>query len=648
MEPEVEQTLERAPTFLRAGGFPARVRAVLAARPWSRRPEPRTRYGSSCLPGLAALGPPAWEAAANELARSEAIRAGRFTYRGRTLVFSGQVDWRPAGVSDAWVQALHRLDDLIPLGVAAAVEPSERATWYGLAMGLVRDWIERARPGAIAWSVPVLACRVANLVQVHSFFAAELRGDAVPRRLLLQSVSAQAEALAAAVASRPPDVWTIVAGRALFLAGRLFDGLEARTWVEAGAQLLWPQLREQVHEDGGHRDRNPGVQALALAQYLHVCAVLQASHDDLPVWGRKRVKGMADFLARIVHPDGSLPRFHGGALDGVPPARELLATAAIVLHEPELARGGELPGAWPLLLVGESGRRTWRGFGGTTAAVPVARALRRTCYYVLAGEAGDAMILDGDAPGPGGAANVFGYELSVGGERLVVTGGAEPEAAGAWAAFSRGARSHNTLALATGDAEVAGEVIDAHWTVKHGLVCFSGTRQGLLPQGADLRHRRRVLCLPGRFWIVCDELLGAGVATAESYVHLHPETTVAAVCQGRPAFHVARSAQAMAQIVFAGGARVEMAGGIPEPRPQGWVSDGVGVRTPAPTIVLGMGGRLPLVLAYAILPRTGAPAALAVGHDGLDLRARLTIGGATWEIAAGDDDLELRAAPGAA
>ena len=129
------------------------------------------------------------------------------------------------------------------------------------------------------------------------------------------------------------------------MAGRFFDGMEARSWLDAGAATLWGQLREQVHEDGGHRERNLVIHSAVLADYLEIFATLLAAHDEIPVWARKRVKGMADFLARMVHPDGEIALFHGAAVGTARSPRELLATAGIVLHEPELAlpAGGRSP-----------------------------------------------------------------------------------------------------------------------------------------------------------------------------------------------------------------------------------------------------------------------------------------------------------------
>src|SRR5262249_54443786 len=145
----------------------------------------------------------------------------------------------------------------------------------------------------------------------------------------------------------------IQAGRALFMAGRFFDGMEARGWLEAGATLLWGQLREQGHEDGGHRGRNLAAHGLVLATYVAAGAMLRAANEGVPVWALERVKVMAAFLARLLQPDGEIPLFHGAGLGVGRPASELLAAAAVVLHEPGLAPPGDLPGVWPLLVLGD-------------------------------------------------------------------------------------------------------------------------------------------------------------------------------------------------------------------------------------------------------------------------------------------------------
>src|SRR5207247_10961414 len=95
--------------------------------------------------------------------------------------------------------------------------------------------------------------RLPTLPDLHACFAAELRADPAQRRAVLEGLLAQATALAAAVAGQAADHRLIGAGRALFMAGRFFDGMEARGWLEAGATILWDPPRAHVNDDGRPR-----------------------------------------------------------------------------------------------------------------------------------------------------------------------------------------------------------------------------------------------------------------------------------------------------------------------------------------------------------------------------------------------------------
>ncbi len=637
---------------LRPVGIPGRLRALFAVPGWGRRPEPHVRYGEPCLPGLALLGRQHVVEARGLLERADAVRGRRFTYRGRTVGFPGRIDWNPRGLSEDWRIALNALDELFALGVAAALAPTPevRRGWYDLTTTLVREWTTGAPAGRrVAWDVPALARRIPNLIYTHVMFAPELRGDPPARRLLLGSLYAQTSALAAAVGGRTPDHWLVHAGRALFLAGRFFDGMEARAWLESGAALLWGQLREQVYEDGGHRGRNPATHALVLADYLEILAILQTANDDVPIWARKRVKGMADFLARLVHPDGELPLFHGAAVGVARPARELLAAAAVVLHEPALASPGELPGVWPLLIVGEPGRRVHAHLPRhRQAAEP--RALRRSGFYVLPGDPGDLMILDGAGPPPGGDAGAFGFELSVGGARLLVDAGAAGEEPEPWTEYFRSTRAHNVVSVADAD-QVNGSrplgVSDVQWVARDGILYFAGTHDGFARLAPDfrLRHRRHVFCLPGRFWVVCDQIIGTGTWHAESFLHLHPDARLAATCHGRPAFTATRSETAWLQIVPAGAPEVHVVHGVEAPRPQGWYAPRLGERMPAPVLALLTEGPLPLLLGYALLPRVDGPAELRLEHDAFRLHATLVTGEREYLLSVVQGDVEMIARP---
>jgi heparinase II/III-like protein len=629
----------------KVGGLPARLRSALTARGWVQRPEPRVRFGPTLLPGASAVGPGERPLAASFVARAAAVREGLVAHLGHAERFDGRIEWFPPGTSVAWQAALHALDEVLAVSIAAATEadPHARRDWYGLAMDVVRDWGDRVPVGQpIAWSVPVLARRVLNLLALPALLTPELRQDAAGRRRLLVAVYDQADALAAALPRQPADPSLVAAARALFLAGRFFDGMEARAWLETGTATLWAQLREQVAEDGGHVSRSLGAHAAVLADYLAVLAVLRADNDDVPVWGRKRVKGMADFLARLTHPDGALAQFDGDAADGAWPVAELLATAAVVLHEPAFATADELPGLRPLLLVGERGRRAYRGMA-SGPAVPSGRALRRTGFYVLAGEPGDVMLVDGAARVTSGGTSVFGYELSVGGERLVVTPSAALEERGTMADYARALRARNVVVPASRLRAAEPPTTDTRWTVRDGVQYFFGTCDGVLP---GIRFRRRIFCLPGRFWLVADEVSGEGTFAGDSLVHLHPATTVrAAAAGGRPLLAFARSAASTAAMLTAGVRQVTLMGGVVGPESQGWYATTRGQWDAAPAVALRVAGPLPLLVGYAFVPRGDRDGELVLEGNAFELHATLRLGPVVHRLTAVQDEVELHTHP---
>jgi uncharacterized heparinase superfamily protein len=212
-----------------------------------------------------AAGDRVW--AAPLLATAEALRTGQFRHHGRTVTMRDHVQWYPAEAGDAWLEAHHGLGVLVPVGVAShlADAANRRHVWYEIGAGIVSDWIAEVGPSSPnAWERPVLTQRILHLIHFHEFFAAELREDTRFRGTFLRSLYDQVQQLASDVEGAPSDPWLVASGRALVTAGRFFDDLEAREWLEHGGGILWRQLQEQVNEDGGHAWRSPAWQALVL------------------------------------------------------------------------------------------------------------------------------------------------------------------------------------------------------------------------------------------------------------------------------------------------------------------------------------------------------------------------------------------------
>jgi hypothetical protein len=619
-----------------------RLRSALLNRGWNRGPEPRVRFGQPLLPGLACLGPADRPAGAVLLAEADALRDGHVTLLGRVTPCRGEIDWAGRDATPSWRVALHGLGHLVPPGFAAvlAESPDERATWWALVSTHLQDWLTRGRRGhGAAARLEAQTRRVTNLMQLATIFADELQADPDLRRAVLEAVYTDAMSLSVTLPRHPADVWLVVGARALHTAGRFFDGDEARGWVESATTILWRQLRELVHDDGGLRDRSPARHALVLAEYLELFASLWANVEEIPAWERKRVRMMTFCLARLLHPSGELALGDGGPIAVPHPGDELMAVAAVVLEEPAFALERDLPGIWPVAILGKRSRRVYQALVRAPQGGATPRALRRTGFYVLPGDDGDVMILDA-AGSSSGRTGSFAFECSIGGRLLVVGPGAGGDDGHPLASWARSPQARNVLVdrrVFTPAPGRGGAEPEIYWTMRDGLLCFAGTDQ----RAADLRHRRYVFCLPGRFWIVCDEMIGSGAWEGDSLLHLHPDARLRATCAGRPSFFVERSDRASALIVLATAGEVRVQTGLGGPRPQGWYAQRPGDFVAAPMLSLAVAGTLPLVAGYALLPRAAEPATLMLDSDTFQLRAVLRQGDQEFVVTAADHELEL-------
>ena len=491
----------------------SRLRSALLSRGWHRTSsEPRVKPGQPLLPGLQCLGSADRAAAADLLRNAAALREGHLALLGRITPCDGEIYWAGRDATPTFRMALHSLEHLVPASYAAvlAESPDERTEWWTLVSRHLEDWLTRGRRGhGAAARLESQTRRLTNMIQIATIFAPELQHDAELRRPLLEVMYGDAASLAVTLPRHPADVWLVVGARALFSAGRFFGCEEARGWLELASGILWKQLRELVHDDGGLRDRSPARQAVVLTEYLELFACLWANVEEIPAWERKRVRSMAYCLARLLHPDGEMALGDGSPVIIPHPGDELMAVAAVVLDDPAFAVRSELHGIWPVAILGKRSRRVYQTLAQAPQGGAAPRALRRTGFYVMPGDAGDVMILDAAGAGAGRAGG-FAFECSVGGRLLIVGPGAGADDGHPLASWARGAQARNVLsdrrAFASSPAGRGAVETEVHWTMRDGLLCFTGTE----PRGPEVRHRRSVFCLPGRFWIVCDEIIGAG------------------------------------------------------------------------------------------------------------------------------------------
>ena len=421
------------------------------------------------------------------------LEGGRLTAVGRTEATSDPPEWE-ATAPLLWLYNLHYF------GWLEALPPEEQAR-------LVRDWIERYPPAARRpgwWPYP-LSLRLRHWARALGDGGA-LAGE---RAAVLASFEAQAECLADTLEHHLRGNHLLESGITLKLVAACVSGPAVAHWERLADRVLEVELAEQFLLDGGHIERSPMYHAL-LTHGLLDLANLLPEDDEQRVRIVERLPGLLHFLAALTHPDGEIALFNDAAFDIAPPPAALLEYASRL--------GLRAPGAAP-------------------------SSFPETGYHVFR-RGGDALLVDAGPIGPDylsthAHGDIFSYELSLDGRRVVVDGGTSTYEAGSERAWVRSTRAHNTVEIGGADqceffgafrVGRRGRPRDVAARVSADGLRLSGWHDGYERLAGAPRHHRELLLLPEGALFVWD-----------------------AVESRRPQ-------QAVSRIRFAPGARVELAG----------------------------------------------------------------------------------------
>jgi len=321
--------------------------------------------------------------------------------------------WNDPSVGKLWLYNLHYFDDL--LASSASRREEHRA--------FMDRWISENPPaGGNGWEPYPTSLRIVNWIK-WSLEGGDIHDNA------WQSLAIQTRWLARRIEHHLLANHLFVNAKALVFAGLASRGGEADQWLECGLRILRQQIPEQVLTDGGHFERSPMYHALILEDMLDLLNAFHAwpnrvsSSDVLLV--ERTVPAMLDWLAAMTHPDGQIALFNDAAF-GIAPTPDEIQQYAQRLRVPT-----HRPVRPALLDLADSGY--------FSAAVDNARLLV------------DAAPIGPDMQ-PGHAhADTLSFELSIGGERIIVNGGTSTYSVGAQRSLERSTRSHSTLQV--GDAD---------------------------------------------------------------------------------------------------------------------------------------------------------------------------------------------------
>ena len=346
--------------------------------------------------------------------RGESWLAGDYSLPGGVLRGPGHLPFDMTPPSPTWRDSLHDFNWL-PDVLAVADGGGHKAVREAILHWAVGPYLYQRAPMRPA----LVGRRLMRWAQALSRVKSGFDGQALAR--IYTSFSAQTRWLEKLAGQGDDGIERLHCALGLALAACTLP--QQGQILRRAIDLLDREMRRQILPDGGHASRNPAVLADLLADLLALEAVLKARQVALPAAIISARQNMQTLLSMLRHKDGRLGVFHGGL--------ESDAAALDAVTE--------------------------------NAAKPISFA-QKSGYQRL--DAGDSCVLVDVGDAPRGAHSIathaapLAFEMSHGGDRLIVNCGPNLVHGADWRLAARGLAAHSTLAF---DADVTDPFL------RHGL-----------------------------------------------------------------------------------------------------------------------------------------------------------------------------------
>lgn len=313
-------------------------------------------------------------------------------------------DWHAQPEKKLWLYNLHYFDDL------NAADAISRREWH---RDVMHRWIEENPPGhGLGWDPYPLSMRIMNWIK-WAIWSNQLSAK------MLHSLAVQMRYLRKHYDYHLLGNHLLVNGKTFIFGGLFFDGPEADSWFKKGLKILSDQIPVQILEDGGHFERSPMYHNLIVEDLLDLLDLLRIYGRDENFLWFEELGRMRRWASCMAHPDGEIALFNDAAFGIAPTARQLEEYAQNL----SLAPIDNVPNT--LVHLESSG-------------------------YVRAAKGAAVLIANIGSVGPdylpGHAhADTFSFELSIGGQRVVVDTGTGLYDITTERLRQRGTAAHNTL-----------------------------------------------------------------------------------------------------------------------------------------------------------------------------------------------------------
>ena len=395
---------------------------------------------------------------------------------------------------------------------------------FGQAKAAVLNWIEEhpLRRGNVGWEPYPTSLRLVNWCCVFfGKFKRQTEANRQFRNILWRSIFLQAQWLCRHLETHLLGNHLFENGATLLMLGCCFDGASARRWYRRGMNVLAEEIPEQILADGGHFERSPMYHSRVLYLLLLLESIGDRKVDELV---RPSIIRMQEALSNMLHPDGRIALLNDSALGIYNEPRQLIDPVDDLLDEP----ASEGPASEPTCL---------------PKMGPF--ALPETGYYGIRTKQGHYAICDAGPIGPdyipGHAhGDVFSFELSLGGHRVIVDSGVYDYQPGEMRRYCRSTGAHNTVEVEGRDQSefwgafrVArrGRVRDVVWQPAENGFRLAAWHDGYRRLPGAARHRREFIWHDAQRLEVNDRITADREVAAVARLHLHPSCRVAEVSQ---------------------------------------------------------------------------------------------------------------------
>jgi Heparinase II/III N-terminus/Heparinase II/III-like protein len=449
--------------------------------------------------------------------------------------------------------------------------------------------------------------------------------------------------------------WGLMESNGLAHMGILFPEFrEANDWKCEAMSRFEEQIRMQLCNEGMQVERASGYHLVSTFCFTQILDLAIRNNVRVSDTYKKNAEKMIDFVVRVMKPHGVYPMLKDADESDVFGERasyglwEDINNLNMLEDHNDLRwvlkAGARLFNRPDMLWIATHGNEGEKPRLGSVAMPDSGFCTMRTgwdhddlyCAYTC----GKLGVMDQSCVH--GHADALSVDVSGYGETLLIDPGRYVYE-GPWRVWFKSTSAHNTVTV---DGQDSSDLAD-EWMFKakaeSALLAWAstdrydyvdGSHNGFERLSDPVTHRRRVVFVKPRFWLVVDELTAGGQHQYDQYWHLSPEAKVTqgpdlsvTACYGNGAGIVIKP-------VFTDNLSLQQYRGSSEPI-QGWVSYDYAVKVAAPTLQYSKTAEQGTTLATLLVP-FGSKASDVTVKACSEIFYEVTCGDAVYAIVLGD------------